>query len=77
MSFTDVTSFVSAMNDIVSCPTCARPAYVEDRFYLDSSDGLVEHLRTSCIGGHGAVQLADRFLHVPMPGLTGRPGQLP
>jgi hypothetical protein len=32
---------------------------------LDSTDGLVEHLRTSCIGGHSAVQLAARSLTLP------------
>lgn len=41
MSFAGVTSFIVAMNDIVFCPTCTRPAFVEDRFHLDSTDGLV------------------------------------
>ncbi|MGB8963638.1 MAG: hypothetical protein WCC38_17000 [Pseudonocardiaceae bacterium] len=67
MSFAGVTSFILALNDMVVCPTCTRPACVEDRFHLDSTDGLVEHLRTSCIGGHSAVQLADRITHVSLP----------
>jgi hypothetical protein len=31
---------------------------------LDSTDGLVEHLRVTCIGGHSTVQLADRIKHL-------------
>lgn len=67
MSVTGVTSFLSAMSDIVCCPTCARPAFVEDRLYLDSTDGFVEHVRISCPSGHSAVQQADRVAHVSLP----------
>ena len=67
MSFPAATSFILAMNDLVSCPTCTRPAFVEDRFALDSTDGLIEHLRASCTSGHSTVLSADRVTHISLP----------
>jgi hypothetical protein len=64
MSFTSVSSLFLAMNDFVCCPTCDLPAIVEDRFHLHSTDGPVEHLRISCIGGHGWLLLADRVRRI-------------
>lgn len=55
------------MNDIVSCPTCDLPASVADSFPLDSTDGLIEHLRISCIGGHSFRLPADRITHLSLP----------
>jgi hypothetical protein len=52
------------MNDVVCCPTCDLPAIVEGRFYLHSTDGPVEHLRISCISGHGWLLLADRVRRI-------------
>lgn len=66
MTFTGP-SFIAAMSNIVSCPSCARPAFVEDRCHLDSANGLVEHLHASCINGHSTVQLADRVTYVSLP----------
>jgi hypothetical protein len=42
---------------------------------LDSTDGLVEHLCVTCIGGDSAVQLADRIKHLSPLAHTGRHGQ--
>ena len=56
------------MNGVVCCPTCDLPAIVEDTIYLSSTDGPVEHLRISCIGGHGWLLLADRVSPIdPLP----------
>jgi hypothetical protein len=69
----------SAMNDIVSCPACALPASVADRFSLASTDGPIEHVRVSCAGGHTLVQLADQVVHLslvdPSVGEISDPGQ--
>ena len=66
MSFTGAVHCVRVMTDVVCCPTCDLPAIVEDRIYLQSTDGPVEHLRISCIGGHGWLLLADRARHIEM-----------
>lgn len=36
----------------LSCPTCAGPVTVVDRFRLGSTDGPVEHVRISCPQRH-------------------------
>ena len=56
----------SAMNDVVSCPTCALPASVADRFSLASTDGPLEHVRVSCVGGHNLVQLTGQVDHLSL-----------
>jgi hypothetical protein len=33
-------------------PTCDAPAEVLDRMVIESTDGLIEHVRTQCLGGH-------------------------
>jgi len=40
--------------ELVCCPDpdCGTPAEVRDRFQTESTDGLVEHLRIFCLGGH-------------------------
>lgn len=72
------------MNDIVSCPTCALPASVADRFLLASTDGPLEYVRVSCVGehnvgGHNVVQLADQVAHLslvdPSVGEISDPGR--
>jgi hypothetical protein len=42
------------MLDLIHCPQpdCDAPADVVDRFVLDSTDGPIEHIRTSCVHGH-------------------------
>ncbi len=37
---------------LISCPECARPAEVTDRFVLASTDGPVSHLGLRCATGH-------------------------
>jgi hypothetical protein len=34
-------------------PVCSAPAWVVDRFVLESTDGPIEHVRTHCRNGHG------------------------
>jgi hypothetical protein len=50
------------MPDTIACPQCGAPARITERFWLDSTDGPVEHLKTGCLSKHwftpraGAVQ---------------------
>ena len=38
--------------DMTTCPECGRPAEVEWRDVLESTDGPVEHARVTCLHGH-------------------------
>jgi hypothetical protein len=40
------------MPDIIPCPECGAPAQITDRFWLDSTDGPLEHLKTGCVNNH-------------------------
>jgi len=37
---------------LISCPACASPAEVTDRFVLRSTDGPADHLALRCAGNH-------------------------
>jgi hypothetical protein len=45
----------------VACPdpTCQAPAQIVDRWTWGSSDGPVEHVKTSCERGHWFTPTAD------------------
>jgi len=65
------------MPSAFACPdqTCQAPAQIIGRWTLDSTDGPVEHVKTSCMAGHvfipGAESLAAiRASAVLCPGLT-------
>ena len=38
--------------DLTTCPECAAPAEITDRFVLESTDGPVDHARVRCVRGH-------------------------
>lgn len=40
------------MLTVVACPECGVPAEITDRFSLSSTDGPVDHVALSCVGGH-------------------------
>jgi hypothetical protein len=40
------------MPDTIPCPQCGAPAQITERFWLDSIDGPVEHLKTGCVSKH-------------------------
>jgi hypothetical protein len=43
----------------VECPECGAPARITGRFWLDSTDGPVEHLKTWCVTNqHGLTPRA-------------------
>lgn len=37
---------------LTSCPQCGLPAEIDERFWLESTDGPVDHAALSCIDGH-------------------------
>jgi hypothetical protein len=40
------------MPDTIPYPQSGAPAQITDRFWLDSADGPVEHLKTGCESKH-------------------------
>jgi hypothetical protein len=59
------------MPQLTPCPQCGRPAEIEDRFFLSSTDGPVEHIALSCIDGHHFRMAADRLLAAPLAPVRG------
>jgi len=51
--------------DVVSCPECGRPAAVEWRTHLDSTDGPLEHLKIRCPDRHWFLLPADMLADAP------------
>lgn len=45
----------------LSCPQCALPVTVLDRFTLSSTDGPIEHVRISCPASHHFLMARDRL----------------
>jgi hypothetical protein len=40
------------MPDSIPCPQFGAPVRITGRFWLDSTDGPVEHLKTGCVSKH-------------------------
>jgi hypothetical protein len=64
MSIADATSFLSAMNGVVCCPSCGLAATVEGRFCVRGPRGPIGRLRISCVDGHSWLLLADQVRQV-------------
>jgi hypothetical protein len=47
------------MPDTIPCPQCGVPAQITERFWLDSTDGPIEHLKTGCLSKHWLTPLAE------------------
>jgi hypothetical protein len=47
------------MPDTIPCPQCDAPAQITERFWLDSTDGPIEHLKTGCLSKHWLTPLAE------------------
>jgi hypothetical protein len=50
----DVPTTPHVPDGVILCPdpTCLAPARIIERFWLDSTDGPVEHAKTKCPIGH-------------------------
>jgi hypothetical protein len=40
------------MPDTIPCPHIGAPAQITERFWLDATDGPIEHLKTGCLSKH-------------------------
>ena len=47
------------MLDSIPCPQCGAPARITELFWLDSTDGPVEHLKTVCVDHHWFTPRAE------------------
>jgi hypothetical protein len=43
----------------IPCPQCGAPARITERFWLDSTDGPLEHLKTGCVYDHWLTPRAE------------------
>jgi hypothetical protein len=51
-----------AMPQLTPCPQCGLPAEIRERFWLQSTDGPIDHAALSCIEGHHFRMAADGLL---------------
>jgi hypothetical protein len=47
------------MHESIPCPQCGAEARITERFWLDSTDGPVEHLKTNCVNNHWFTPRAE------------------
>ena len=47
------------MSDTSPCPQCGAPAEITERFWLDSTDGPIQHLKIGCLSKHWLIPLAE------------------
>jgi hypothetical protein len=61
------------MDEPIACPQCAAAAHITERFWLASTDGPVEHLKTGCVNHHWLTPRAETLAGaqpVPIPAAT-------
>jgi hypothetical protein len=59
------------MDHPIVCPECGAPARILERFWLDSTDGPVEHLKTGCANQHWLTPRAETLASAqPDPALA-------
>jgi hypothetical protein len=47
------------MDEFLSCPQCGAPARITERFWVGSTAGPVEYLKTGCVNSHWLTPLAE------------------
>ena len=50
-----------AERDIIECPECGSPAYVEWVFSMSGTSGSVDHVKLNCLSRHHFLMPADRL----------------
>ena len=50
-----------AEGDIIECPECGSPAYVEWVFSMAGTSGSVDHVKLNCVLKHHFLMPADRL----------------
>ena len=43
----------------IPCPECGAPARITERFWLNSTDGPLEHLKMGCVNNHWLTPRAE------------------
>ena len=51
------------MPDSIPGPQCGAPARISERFWLESTDGPVEHLKIGCLSKHWSTPRAETVRH--------------
>jgi hypothetical protein len=64
------------MPGTIPCPQCGASARISERFWLDSTDGPVEHVKTGCERGHWFTPTVDS-LHLQPATAAGSPALVP
>jgi hypothetical protein len=59
----------------IPCPQCGAPARITERFWLGSTGGPVEHVKTGCVNHHWLTPLAETLAAV-QPDTTATAAQL-
>jgi hypothetical protein len=54
------------MLEILPYPQCGAPAEITGRFWLDATDGPIQHLQTSCVSKHWLTPRAE-MVHQQWP----------
>jgi hypothetical protein len=60
------------MLEIIACPQCSAPAEITQRFWLDSTDGPIQHLQTICLSKHWLTPRAET-VHQQWPATRAQP----
>jgi hypothetical protein len=64
------------MPDTIPCPQCGAPAQISERFWLDSTAGPVEHVKTGCERGHWFTPTVES-LHLQPATTAASPALVP
>jgi hypothetical protein len=64
------------MDEPIPCPQCGAPAQITERFWLASTDGPVEHVKTGCERGHWFTPTVDS-LHLQPATTAASPALVP
>jgi hypothetical protein len=60
------------MLEIIASPQCGAPAEITQRFWLDSTDGPIQHLQTICVSKHWLTPRAET-VHQQGPATRSHP----
>jgi hypothetical protein len=64
------------MPGTIPCPQCGASARISERFWLPSTDGPVEHVKTGCERGHWFTPTVDS-LHLQPATAAASPALVP
>jgi hypothetical protein len=64
------------MRGTIPCPQCDASAQISERFWLDSTAGPVEHVKTGCERGHWFTPTVES-LHLQPATTTASPALVP